>query len=628
MCTVRVVCATAVPQGIGCAWFSSEGPKCFVKLVVNNRDYITKVAAPSLAPTFDEVFTVEGGLESTVEVQLHLHGCGRMVGGTDIKLKDLLRRPERLLVMFDSNDRVVMDEKGHACQVHLASDEESVLEQTLPTKDHAEGASGTHAMIMTRGTRGDVQPFVALARGLANYLGWTVTICTEMNCKTFIKEHSDVHKGSIRFAPSGGNTPAYVNRELSKWAIRSKSELMQALMLSRSEMEFFDSAPALMHWAKTLRPNVLIFGFTMTHIAMMISELLQIPMVGFILQPTIIPSNDLLALQPLVDSGCVRFCYATQDAIAFRKNIADYSPAHGDLNRIRKSFGLPTLPKRTSYQLLQDHNMPMVIPINEYCFGKRPADWASNTVFTDFIFLRQRHPAVVPTGLPEVPTKPSIAALGTEFSAFIEEAKRVGAPIVLMAFSSMPVPRHDILDMAIKVIRECPQKPRAIAVVGQEIKVPLKPALAEQTSKLKEQNLLLEVAGCPFDVVFPHMACVIIHGGLGTTAEALRAGVPAIVTGVLLMDQRFWGKRVSELQLGPEPVFIDDFSAVCVKHVTRVLGEYAVGRAKEVARLAASKAEFSEDGVEENALMMAKMFREHPTPWQTPALSSQVCCIS
>lgn len=33
--------------------------------------------------------------------------------------------------------------------------------------------------------------------------------------------------------------------------------------------------------------------------------------------------------------------------------------------------------------------MPMVIPINEYCFGKRPADWASNTVFTDFIFLRQ-----------------------------------------------------------------------------------------------------------------------------------------------------------------------------------------------------------------------------------------------
>lgn len=41
------------------------------------------------------------------------------------------------------------------------------------------------------------------------------------------------HSAGRRFAPSGGNTPAYVNRELSKWAIRSKSELMQALMLSR-----------------------------------------------------------------------------------------------------------------------------------------------------------------------------------------------------------------------------------------------------------------------------------------------------------------------------------------------------------------------------------------------------------
>ena len=30
--------------------------------------------------------------------------------------------------------------------------------------------------MMTRGTRGDVQPFVALARGLAEGLGWMVTV--------------------------------------------------------------------------------------------------------------------------------------------------------------------------------------------------------------------------------------------------------------------------------------------------------------------------------------------------------------------------------------------------------------------------------------------------------------------
>jgi UDP:flavonoid glycosyltransferase YjiC (YdhE family) len=58
------------------------------------------------------------------------------------------------------------------------------------------------------------------------------------------------------------------------------------------------------------------------------------------------------------------------------------------------------------------------------------------------------------------------------------------------------------------------------------------------------------------------MDCVIVHGGLGTTSEALKVGVPVIVTGVLLMDQRFWGKRVHDLGIGPEPVHIKNFASV------------------------------------------------------------------
>ena len=41
-----------------------------------------------------------------------------------------------------------------------------------------------------------------------------------------------------------------------------------------------------------------------------------------------------------------------------------------------------------------------------------------------------------------------------------------------------------------------------------------------------------------------------LTGGLGTTAEALKAGTGIIVTGVLLMDQRFWGKRSCMLAVG------------------------------------------------------------------------------
>jgi hypothetical protein len=44
------------------------------------------------------------------------------------------------------------------------------------------------------------------------------------------------------------------------------------------------------HWARELRPDLLCFGFTMAHIAMVASEALRIPLMGFVMQPTVIPS--------------------------------------------------------------------------------------------------------------------------------------------------------------------------------------------------------------------------------------------------------------------------------------------------------------------------------------------------
>jgi UDP:flavonoid glycosyltransferase YjiC (YdhE family) len=43
------------------------------------------------------------------------------------------------------------------------------------------------------------------------------------------------------------------------------------------------------------------------------------------------------------------------------------------------------------------------------------------------------------------------------------------------------------------------------------------------------------------------------HGGAGTTAEGLRAGVPSVVT-PFIVDQRFWGARVKALGTGPAPI--------------------------------------------------------------------------
>jgi sterol 3beta-glucosyltransferase len=49
------------------------------------------------------------------------------------------------------------------------------------------------------------------------------------------------------------------------------------------------------------------------------------------------------------------------------------------------------------------------------------------------------------------------------------------------------------------------------------------------------------------------MAAVVHHGGAGTTAAGLRAGVPSILT-PYAADQFFWAKRVEQLGVGPKSV--------------------------------------------------------------------------
>jgi UDP:flavonoid glycosyltransferase YjiC (YdhE family) len=66
-------------------------------------------------------------------------------------------------------------------------------------------------------------------------------------------------------------------------------------------------------------------------------------------------------------------------------------------------------------------------------------------------------------------------------------------------------------------------------------------------------GVLLLRGGAPHRQLFPRMAGLIHHGGSGTTHNAARAGVPQAIVPHLL-DQYFWGQRVANLGLGPQPV--------------------------------------------------------------------------
>ncbi len=68
---------------------------------------------------------------------------------------------------------------------------------------------------------------------------------------------------------------------------------------------------------------------------------------------------------------------------------------------------------------------------------------------------------------------------------------------------------------------------------------------------LPENIFMLE--SVPHSWLFPRMAAVVHHGGAGTTAAGLRAGVPSIIipSGT---DQFAWGRRVHELGVGAKPI--------------------------------------------------------------------------
>lgn len=64
---------------------------------------------------------------------------------------------------------------------------------------------------------------------------------------------------------------------------------------------------------------------------------------------------------------------------------------------------------------------------------------------------------------------------------------------------------------------------------------------------------ILAIDGAPHSWLFPRMAAIVHHGGAGTTAAALRAGVPQVVL-PFTADQPFWAARVQRAGVAPPPI--------------------------------------------------------------------------
>lgn len=71
-------------------------------------------------------------------------------------------------------------------------------------------------------------------------------------------------------------------------------------------------------------------------------------------------------------------------------------------------------------------------------------------------------------------------------------------------------------------------------------------------AKMELPDSVIMVESIPHQWLFPRMAAVVHHGGAGTTSAGLRSGVPSIIV-PHFADQPYWGERVAALGVGPRP---------------------------------------------------------------------------
>ncbi len=115
-------------------------------------------------------------------------------------------------------------------------------------------------------------------------------------------------------------------------------------------------------------------------------------------------------------------------------------------------------------------------------------------------------------------------------------------PPVVIGFGSMPAFPADAITK--KIVE---------AVDGLRRRVVLLSGWAG-LGKIPLPDHVLAADFVPHGWLFPRAACVVHHGGAGTTAAAFRAGIPQAVVWHL-GDQPMWGRKVSQLGVGPKTIF-------------------------------------------------------------------------
>lgn len=400
------------------------------------------------------------------------------------------------------------------------------------------------------GTRGDVQPSLALAVGLQR-AGHQVTLATSGNYTSWIEAYG------VGTHPTRFSIHEYMQRPEIRAALKSPN-LLRGMALLR-DMTRQNAAAQGEVWTAIQAAECVIEGPTATG-ALEAFQTRGTPAV-FAVPVPFAPTGAFPSY----------FFGMSRRMLGKRYNLLTHALMHRLLwstigapisDPLRRRLGLR--PWRSFAELMaygRSVGTPWLYGFSPHVLPK-PGDWDEHQHITGYWFLDP------PTQWQPTP----------ELAHFLES----GPPPVYIGFGSMGHgnPEH-YTRLALRALALSGQ--RGLLLTGWG-------GLARQTTTAD----VFVVEDVPHAWLFPRVAAVVHHGGAGTTGAALRADVPNIVVPFASVDQVAWAERVATLGVGPRAPRISRLTAETLAEAITVAVNDAAMRARAAALGAAIRAE---DGI-------------------------------
>lgn len=415
-------------------------------------------------------------------------------------------------------------------------------------------------VIIASGSRGDVEPYVALGKGL-QAAGHVVRLVTHQNFESLVTSHG------LEFWPVEGNVQDVAE---SMAALIENGKFLAILAQMGKEAQRGALALTSASLAACRSMELIVAGIGGVFVGIALAEKLGLPL----LQAYYIPFTPTRAYPAFVIPKPPSFLGTLPNRPSYQiaRQMMWQAFRFADQAARREVLGLPAAPFFGPFNAECMRGQPILYGYSPAVIPP-PADWGADIHVTGYWFLDPAEDWTPPPALLD----------------FLQ----AGPPPVYVGFGSMSSRKpEETADLILAALARTQQ--RAIIHAGwggmQRVDLP---------------DTVMMVDNVPFAWLFPRVAAVVHHGGAGTTAAGLRAGVPSVIV-PFFGDQPYWGQRVADLGVGPAPIPRKKLTAERLTQAiqTAVTDQAMRGRAVELgARIRA------EDGIARAVAVVEQMKR-------------------